>query len=321
LSETIEWLQGGEPWVVYRTRLDLLGEPEGGSGVIRARRKMISHPQIQALMRELENWPGTVLSSHRSASQPFHRLSFIADLGLRLGDPHISEIVEKIYAHKSCEGPFKLLMNIPRQHGGSGDDRWAWALCDAPIIVYSLVKFGLDNDVQIRKAVGYLASLVRENGWPCAVSKELGRFRGPGRKGDPCPFATLAMLKLLSQLDGWKNGKEARIGAETLLTLWENSREMHPYMFYMGTDFRKLKAPFIWYDILHVLDVLSRFEWLKNDKRLLEMANLVKSKADSEGRYTPESEWRAWKGWDFGQKKQSSRWLTFLVLRIMKRIE
>ena len=92
-------------------------------------------------------------------------------------------------------------------------------------------------------------------------------------------------------------------------------------MFYMGTDFRKLKAPFVWYDILHVLDVLSQLSWLRNDSRLKEMSDIIKSKADNEGKYTPESEWKAWKGWDFGQKKQPSRWLTFLVLRILGRIE
>jgi hypothetical protein len=88
----------------------------------------------------------------------------------------------------------------------------------------------------------------------------------------------------------------------------------------MGTDFRKLKAPFVWYDILHVLDVLSQFSWLKGDARLVDMAGVVKSKADAEGRFTPESEWQPWRGWDFGQKKQPSRWLTFLVTRSLNRL-
>jgi len=320
MNEIIKWLLEGEPWVEYRTRIDLLEQFENESEVIRARKEMINHPKIQLLLEELKNWPGTVLSSHKSASQPFHKLSFIADLGLKRDDPYINEIMKKLYEHKSDEGPFQLPMNIPKQFGGSGSNEWAWALCDAPIIIYSLVKFGLDKDEQIQKAVKYLVGLVRENGWPCAASKELGKFRGPGRKDDPCPYATLVMLKMLSQLDEWKDSKEARVGAECLLNLWEKSKELHPYMFYMGTDFRKTKAPFIWYDILHVLDVLSQFKWLKNDEKIKEMVEIVKSKADYEGKYTPESEWKAWKGWDFGQKKQSSRWLTFLVLRILKRI-
>jgi hypothetical protein len=88
----------------------------------------------------------------------------------------------------------------------------------------------------------------------------------------------------------------------------------------MGTDFRKLKAPLFWYDILHVLDVLSSFEWVKADKRLHQILKVVDSKGDSAGRYVPESVWTAWKEWDFGQKKVPSQGLTFYVQRILKRI-
>ena len=41
--------------------------------------------------------------------------------------------------------------------------------------------------------------------------------------------------------------------------------ERKEYLFGMGTDFRKLKAPLVWLDILHVLDVLSRFKVVHND--------------------------------------------------------
>ncbi|TRO47822.1 hypothetical protein E2P60_02295 [Candidatus Bathyarchaeota archaeon] len=128
------------------------------------------------------------------------------------------------------------------------------------------------------------------------------------------------MLKMLAQFDVWRNSNEAHVGTECLLDLWKRSKKLHPYMFYMGTDFRKIKAPFIWYDILHVLDVLSQFHWTRTDSRLIEMSETVKQKANKEGKYTPESVWRAWKDWDFGQKKQPSRWLTFLVLNIFKRL-
>ena len=117
----------------------------------------------------------------------------------------------------------------------------------------------------------------------------------------------------------WKDSKEVQAGTECLLDLWQTSKERHPYMFYMGTDFRKIKAPLIWYDILHVLNVVSPFEWLRKDPRLREMIEIVKSKANNEGKFVPESIWMAWKGWDFGQKKQPSRWLTFLILKMLKR--
>jgi len=128
------------------------------------------------------------------------------------------------------------------------------------------------------------------------------------------------MIKMLSQFDEWKDSKEVHVGTECLLDLWQNSRERHPYMFYMGTDFRKIKAPFIWYDILHVSDVLSQFNWLRKDSRMRELIDILMSKANDEGKFIPESIWMVWKGWDFAQKKQPSRWLTFLAIRIIKRI-
>ena len=87
----------------------------------------------------------------------------------------------------------------------------------------------------------------------------------------------------------------------------------------MGTDFRKLKVPFIWYDLLHVLEVLSHFTWVRKDPRYLEMLSLLQGKADSDGRFTLESVWLAWKDWEFGQKKIPSRWLTLLSIRVLQK--
>lgn len=317
----IDWLLEGEPWLEYRARLDLLGQLEGDSQVKSAREAMLTNAQVQNLLAELALWPGMVISSHKSAGQPFHKLTFIADLGLNAGDPGMDEIIRRIMEHQSSEGPFQLPTNIPIHFGGTGQDQWAWALCDAPLIVYALAKFGLKDDPAVKSAINYLAGLIHENGWPCAVSKELGKFRGPGRKDDPCPFANLAMLKALSIMDEWRDSPECHYGAETLLRLWSESTSQHPYIFYMGTDFRKAKVPLVWYDIVHVLDVLSRFPWLKGDPRLVNMVEVLKNKADQQGRFTLESIWTAWKDWEFGQKKEPSRWLTLMAWRILSRLE
>lgn len=321
MKPPIDWLLEGEPWIEYRTRRDLLGECEGHPPVLSARKAMLENEQIQHLLLELSDWPGKVISSHKSAGQPFHKLTFIADLGLATNDPGVDSIIRRILKHQSIEGPFQLPMNMPSQDGRAVQEQWAWALCDAPLTVYALIKFGLKDQPAIQKAVQYLVGLLRQNGWPCAVSKELNGFRGPGRKADPCPFATLAMLKALSEIEEYCDSSACRIGADILLSLWSRSMTQHPYMFYMGTDFRKLKAPLIWYDLVHVLDVLSRFHWLKSDPRLLEMVSLLKSKADRQGCFTVESVWTAWKDWEFGQKKEPSRWLTLLAWRILSRIE
>jgi hypothetical protein len=218
-DKTIEWLLQSEPWIEYRTRLDLLNQPENNSQVVIARKAMLTDPKIHTLLAELTNWPGVVLNSHKSASQPFHKLAFIADLGLQANEPPIKQIVSRVMEHQSKQGPFQLPMIIPDHFGGSGKDEWAWALCDAPVVLYTLIKMGLSEDRRIQLAIEYMNGLIRENGWPCTVSPELGKFRGPGRKNDPCPYATLVMFKVLAQIPELRESPSAKAGVETLLTL------------------------------------------------------------------------------------------------------
>jgi len=321
MNAPIDWLLEGEPFIEYRARRDLMDQPENSPRVMAVRKGMLASLPVISLVEELSNWPGKVIASHKSAGQSFHKLTFLADLGLTVNDPGVEMIVTAILDHQSAEGPFQLSANIPVHFGGTGQDQWAWALCDAPLIVYALAKMGLQDNPAVQAASDHLVGLVRDNGWPCAASKELGNWRGPGRKADPCPFANLAMLKALSEMDTLRDSPACHTGAETLLTLWDNSRTEHPYLFYMGNDFRKIKAPFIWYDLLHVLEVLTRFSWLREDPRLLDMLGVLKSKADPQGRFTVESVWTAWKDWEFGQKKLPSRWLTLLAWRIIRRVE
>jgi hypothetical protein len=318
MDPLVNWLLEGDPWVAYGTRRWLLGQPESDAEVLNDRRRMLTHPFITGLVAEMQDWPGLTISSHKSAGQLFHKLAFAAELGLTAGDPGMDEVIARVLAHQSAQGPFQLRSNTPVHFGGSGEDVYSWALCDAPLILYALVRLGLHDDPRVRLGVDHLASLVRTNGWPCAVSPELGRFRGPGRKEDPCPFATLIMLRLLSAFDDLRDSEPARLGAAALLALWEMRRDQHPYIFYMGTDFCKLKYPLVWYDILHVTSVLARFPWLAGDPRLEDMRAVMRSKADAGGRFTIESAWMVWKEQEFGQKKQPSRALTLQVLRALK---
>jgi hypothetical protein len=283
-----------------------------------------SRAQLRTLADALDDWPGRPFSSHRSASLLYHALEFLADLGVKETDPdftNLPAVLDKVRSFADPDGPLCIHMAIPKAYGGTGEPAGAWALCDAPILVYCAAAMGRADDPRVRKAVDFLRGLVRDNGWPCVVSKQLGNWRGPGRKDDPCPYATLAMLKALSAFDDLRGSPEAETGARCLLDLWETSRERHPYMFFMGTDFRKLKLPFVWYDLLHVAEVLSRIPTACSDPRFADMLRLIRSKAGPDGRYTPETVWTAWKDWDFGQKKEPSAWMDALVDRIFVRAE
>lgn len=317
----ISWLLNGEPWVEYGTRLHLLDQKPEDKDVRKARHEMLTHPQIKSLFAGFANWDHEIISNHKNAGLLLHKLTFLADIGLSVNDSLVKGTVDTVAKRRTDEGIVQVPINIPARYGGTSTDTWGWCLCDTPLLLYSLIKLGVQEDALTQSAMPYLLSLVRDNGWGCTVSPELGKFKGPGKKDDPCPYATLLMLKAMAEVPEFIDCAESHNGAESLLALWEKSNEKHPYMFYMGTDFRKLKAPLIWYDIVHVAEVLSQFPWLRDDPRLLEMVCIIKTQADANGCYTPQSEWKAWKGWDFGQKKQPSRWLTLVILRLLKRFE
>jgi hypothetical protein len=245
---------------------------------------------------------------------------FLLDIGFGMDIPEIESAVRQILRHKDKNGVYQSLSNIPKHYGGRGEDVFGWCLCDAPLLLIALLKAKVDYQLHIKQGVEHLTRLYGAQGFPCSVSEEHGTFRGPGRKDDCCPFATFIMLRLLSETNEYRNSDTLKGAAEVILSLWESSREKHPYMFYMGTDFRKLKAPPIWYDIVSVAGCLSKLDFAKTDPRFREMADLIQGKRNADGLFTPESVYQKLKGWDFGQKKTPSPYLTFLCEMIFARL-
>jgi hypothetical protein len=322
MDHVIDWLlTSDEPWTRYRAHLDLLGESPSDLAACSAREEMIAHPKVNELVTRASTWGDSPFKRHNDAGYPIYALSTLADFGLRMNDTGMAGILENILAHQSAEGAFQTLVNIPKSFGGSGEDGWTWMICDAPTLLYSLLSFGLGDDPRVQKAVEHLAGLVNENGWRCVCAPELGKFRGPGRKTDPCPIVNVYALKALSLVPELIDSPAVHAGAEMLLAHWANPDHPKPYLFGAGTDYRKLKYPFVWYDILHVADVLSRFTFVRGDPRFMQMVETITAQADPQGRYIATSMYQSWKGWLFADKKNPSPWLTFLVLHIRKRVE
>jgi hypothetical protein len=320
MPETMQWLlESDEPWTRYRSLVDLLDQPEGDAEVQAARAEMLAHARVQVLVEETATWGEKPLKRHNDAGHAIYAFGTLADFGVRAGDPGLADGLEAMLAHQSPEGAFQTVVNIPTRFGGSGEDEWSWMACDTPTLLYALLSMGLGNDHRVLQAVDHLANLVDENGWRCRADAKLGKFRGPGRKDDPCPIANVYALKALSPVPDLVDSPATRAGVEMLLSHWERQTERKIYLFGIGTDFRKLKYPFVWYDILHVADVISRFPFARHDPRFREIVEAITAQADEAGRYTAGSMYQAWKGWSFADKKNPSPWLTFLVLRLLKR--
>ncbi|MGD8487070.1 MAG: hypothetical protein PVH07_10570 [Chloroflexota bacterium] len=316
-----DWLlEPGEPWTRYRTLLDLEARPPDDPELVHARATMVAAEPVQTLITRAGEWPGHPLKRHNDASHPLYALATLADFGLGRDDARIESVADRVLAHFDGEG-FETLLWLPRFLTRETEDaeRWAWMLCDAPTLLYVLLCLGYGDDARVRAAVEALAGRVRQNGWRCGASSSLPRFSGPGRKDDPCPMATTYALKALAESSHRDDEAVVGPGIVALLDHWQHQRDEKLRMFGIGTEFRKLRYPFVWYDLLHVADVLSRYPMALADPRFEELRGEIAAQADSAGRYRAGAMYRAWQGWSFADKRQPSPWLTFLVLRIEAR--
>jgi hypothetical protein len=332
-QENLNWLLNcDEPWTRYRARIDLLGQGEADPLVSADREEMLADERVLDLMKTAASWPGYALKRHNDAKHPLYAISTLADFGLHISDPGLPAIVDEILTRQDSEGAFLTRLRLFKQFGGLEGEYESWMLCDWPTLLYVLLVFGVD-DRRLSASIDHLRSLGRENGWPCAASPMLGNFKGPGRREDPCPIANVYALKALSLVPDLMDSPETRQGTESLLAHWQDfalAREktgteeaFKPrklFLFGVGSDFRKLKYPFVWYDILHVAEVLSRFPFVHDDARFRQMLQTILAQADADGRFTATSMYRAWNGFSFADKKRPSPWLSFLVYRILKRV-
>lgn len=308
-----------DDWLKYAVRLNLCHEPK--DSLVEIRNAALADSRIKRYLTDIANFHDALVTNHKNPDLPIHKLLFLLGLGFDTEIPEIEAAVDEILKHKDEHGIYQSMTNVPKHFGGTGEDVFSWCLCDAPLLLLALLKSGMDYGEYIKPGVDHLVSLCRDNGFPCAVSPELGKFRGPGKKDDCCPYATLIMADLLSYIPEYRNSQVAVSSVKALLSLWENSLNQHPYLFYMGTDFRKMKAPSCWYDIVSVAGVLSKYEFVRDDQRFLEMIAHIRGKQDKDGFFTPESVYQKLKDWDFGQKKVPSPYLTYLCYLIFERLK
>jgi hypothetical protein len=308
-----------EDWLKYAVHVHLCGESKDET--VEIRNAALTDGKIRKYLNDIVSFHSVPVTNHKNPDLPVHKLLFLLDIGFDMDVPEIKAAIDQILMHRDSKGVYQSMTNIPKHFGGSGEDVYSWCLCDAPLLMLALLKAGVNYQKHIKPGVDYLVSLIRDNGFPCAASPELGKFRGPGSKEDCCPYATLIMADLLSHIPEYCNSSVAAASVEALLSLWKNSLDKHPYLFYMGTDFRKLKAPASWYDIVSVAGVVSKYPYMARDPRFLEMIKLIQDKQDHDGLFVPESVYLKLKGWDFGQKKSPSPYLTYLCMLIFNRLE
>jgi hypothetical protein len=164
--------------------------------------------------------------------------------------------------------------------------------------------------------------------WQC-VPEHTSRWRGPGRKVDVCPQVTLEGLRAFSQLPAEERPEWLVDAARTPLEVWRRRTSERPYMFGHGYQFKSVKWPDFWYDVLWVIETLGRYPELwrgpgasaEDRQALAELAAcLITYNVDPDGRVTPRRTYRGFEHFSFGQKKLASPFATVRVLAALVRL-
>lgn len=309
----MEWLLAGEPWVVYRTLTELLGKNEKDNAVLSAKKAIFQHDLLKKIFMPLnkDGYWGTPKDIHTwwpRKDTTFWILPVLADFGFTLEDSRIARACEYVFTTQLESGGFGW---DPASKPGD---------CHSAIIIESLAKLGLLHDFRLQRAYNWLINRQRlDGGFWCKDTAQIG---GPREEEPSCAMATMFVLGALAQNPELRNSDVAKKGVDFLFGCWQNRGKVKyaGHDSQVGKDWHKLKYPFTDYKIMKFLDVLSSFEHAKQRLQKSEMINLLMSKQDEKGRFTPESIVKVWSDFDFGQKEKPSKWLTFLALRISKRI-
>lgn len=185
-------------------------------------------------------------------------------------------------------------------------------------MTYALARFGYLGDLRLECAFAQAMAWQRpDGGW----HPNRPNLPGEGDEEEPsCPFGTLNILRALVTRPGLREGPITWRAAEYLLSCWQ--RRDVPYRpagFGIGSTWQELSYPFVQYGLLKTIDALAQVPVARTDPRFEQMLAVLLSKRDSDGRWHAENVDRNWSGFDFGQRRNASPWITFLALRAVLR--
>ena len=297
-KKVLDWLLEGPAWLKYAVELQLLNaKPD----VI----PVLQDSSIQKIISRLKGNSAGIPAiksgqvHYTEVGKAYWDLFFLADIGLTVNEAGLETGAEEIFRYQSQDGTFTMPPNVQDNY-----------FCMSSILIASLAKMGYRDDPRVTK---YIRAAMKEQmpggGWDCYAYDY-----GPGNS---CPMEDMNVLMLLGQYLEYRENPKLNGAIDYLLAHWEEGANL--YGFGTGKRFRSLQYPAVKYGILRVLDVLSLFPYAVKRRAFQSMLDYVHDKVIN-GRYFAESADMVYTDFDFNQTKEPSRWITFLVNRIDRRV-
>jgi len=296
-KEVLDWLLEGPAWLKYAVELQLLdAQPDV--------KPVLQDSSIVGIVSRLKSGSAGIPAlktgrvHYTETGKAYWDLFFLADIGLTVRDSGLDSEAEEMFRFQARDGSFIIPPNVQDNY-----------FCMSAILLSSLARMGYRDDPRLIKYIRVaMNSQMHNGGWDC-YGENFGR--------ESCPMDNLNILMLLGQYEQYRENPKLNGAVDLLLTHWEE--RPHLYGFGVGRRFKSLQYPAVKYGILRVLDVLSLFPYAVDSRAFQSMLDFVHNKAVG-GKYFAETTDAAYAEFDFGQKTEPSRWLTFLINRIDRRM-
>ena len=144
-------IENSEVWLQYAVRLNNLNDSKDNLKELRA--QVISDARIEKYLNDITDFHSILVRNHKNPDLPIHKLIFLLNIVLDTDIPPIQSAVNEIMAHKDENGIYQYLTNIPKHFGGSGKDMFSRCICDAPLLLYALLKGGIDYKQHVKQGV------------------------------------------------------------------------------------------------------------------------------------------------------------------------
>ncbi|MBE0416842.1 MAG: AlkZ family DNA glycosylase [Coriobacteriia bacterium] len=330
-ADPVPWLLGSdEPYAVWATLTGVLARPPGDPDVNAAHSNLLHNETVRRLVDDLPAWDsGEGTTGHHSPGFPPNRLNLLADMGVGAGDfERVEELLDGMLEQQDARGRF----HAAGPDGGRRKPETGSLLCDTNVVVDVLLRFGRGGERGVRRALGRmvadLAATPQGRAWQC-VPEQHAFFRMPGRGADMCPQVTLEGLRAFSHLPHDERPSGIAEAARTPLEIWRRRTDERPYGFGHGYQFKSVKWPNFWYDVLWALETVGRYPevWRgprarSEDRRsVAELAAcLIAYNFDGDGTVTPRRVCRGFEDFSFGRKQQPSPFATARCLVALSRV-
>ncbi|HEX2921512.1 MAG TPA: hypothetical protein VHO50_10150 [Bacteroidales bacterium] len=309
----IYWLLESNSWTNYRVLIDLLDKPEDSTEVIKAKKQLGNDLLVAGLINDSNQWFPVNATRHDDSKLAHYKLRLLSDLGFTKEDSRIQPIIEKAIEHNE-NGLFTIRQTLPVKGSIPGTEEWHALPCDSTILTYILLKLGFNNDLTAKNVEHLKEKWTTNQGWFCNLSFVNGQYK---KLQTGCPMAGLMALEVFSLIPELKESTYSHNAYEPL----KFHKEYGQILYYFGRSkkFWTLKYPLVWYNALYLADVLTRFDFTKDEPLLKDLIAWIEQSQTKEGRFIANSMFTNYKGWDFADKKLPSPWITFLCCRILKR--